>query len=135
MDAIESIKARIPQFAGYGELEARRDDDELVRSYLGEALSTLNANHPDFFAERSEVYENLIIRAGFMNQMAFRSFEYAKLDQAHLDAVAQNDQAMLDLADRAPNVAAGDVAAYLDELTAAFDRRDAAMARAGGTIA
>jgi len=134
MDAIESIKARIPQFAGYGELEARRDDDELVRSYLGEALSTLNANHPDFFAERSEAYENLIIRAGFMNQMAFRAFEYAKLDPAHLDAIAQNDQAMLDLADRAPNVAAGDVPAYLDELTAAFDRRDGAMAKAGGAI-
>jgi hypothetical protein len=131
MDAIESIKARIPQFAGYEELEARRDDDELVRSYLGEALSTLNAIHPDFFAERSDAYENLIIRAGFMNQMAFRAFEYAKLDPAHLDAVAQNDRAMLDLADRAPSVAAGDVAAYLEELTAAFDRRDNAMIHGG----
>jgi len=66
--------------------------------------------------------------------MAFRAFEYAKLDPAHLDAIAQNDQAMLDLADRAPNVAAGDVPAYLDELTAAFDRRDGAMAKAGGAI-
>lgn len=132
MDAIESIKARIPQFAGYEELEARRDDDELIRSYLGEALSTLNANHPDFFADRSEAYENLIIRAGFMNQAAFRAFEYAQLDAAHLDAVARNDRAMLDLADRAPAVAAGDVATYLDELTAAFDRRDDAMIHGAG---
>jgi hypothetical protein len=131
MDAIESIKARIPQFAGYEELEARRDDDELIRSYLGEALATLNANHPDFFADRSDAYENLIIRAGFMNQAAFRAFEYAKLDPTHLDAVAQNDRAMLDLADRAPAVAAGEVAGYLDDLTAAFDRRDNAMIHGG----
>ncbi len=135
MDAIESITARIPQFGGYDDLEARRDDDELVRSYLGEALATLNVNHPDFFAERSDAYENLIIRAGFMNQLAFRAFEYAKLDQPHLDAIAANDCAMLDLADRAPAIAAGEVAGYLDELTAAFDRRDAAMSHAGGAFA
>jgi len=131
MDAIESIKARIPQFGGYADLEARRDDDELVRSYLGEALATLNANHPDFFADRSETYEDLIIRAGFMNQAAFHAFEYVKLDPARLEAVAQGDLALLDLADRAPAVAAGEVAGYLADLTAAFDRRDAAMTGAG----
>lgn len=135
MDAIESITARIPQFRGYDDLEGRRDDDELVRSYLGEALATLNANHPDFFAERSDAYESLIFRAGFMNQMAFRAFEYAELDQSHLDAIAANDCAMLDLADRAPAIAVGEVAGYLDELTVAFDRRDAAMSHAGGTFA
>jgi len=131
MDAIESIKARIPQFGGYADLEARRDDDELVRSYLGEALATLNANHPDLFADRSEAYENLIIRAGFMNQGAFHAFEYARLDPSHLETVAQGDLALLDLADRAPSIAAGDVAAYLDDLSAAFDRRDDAMTRGG----
>jgi hypothetical protein len=131
MDAIASIKARIPEFGGYADLVARRDDDELVRSYLGEALATLNADHPDFFADRSETYEDLIIRAGFMNQAAFHAFEYAKLDPAHLDGVAQADLAMLDLADRASTVAAGEVAGYLDELTAAFDRRDAAMSEGG----
>ncbi len=135
MDAIESITARIPQFRGYDDLEARRDDDELVRSYLGEALATLNANHPDFFVERSDAYENLIFRAGFMNQAAFRAFEYAKLDRSHLDTIAANDCAMLDLADRAPAIAAGQLAGYLDDLTAAFDRRDAAMGQSGGTFA
>jgi hypothetical protein len=135
MDAIAGIKARIPQFAGYADLEGRREDDELVRSYLGEALSTLNANHPDFFTDRSEVYESLIIRAGFMNQLAFHSFEYAKLDPSHLEAVAQNDLAMLDLADKAPTIAAGEVAAYIEALMAAFDRRDAAMQHADGEFA
>jgi hypothetical protein len=132
MDAIASITERIPQFAGYADLDGRRADDELVRSYLGEALSTLNSNHPDFFADRSDAYEDLIIRAGFMNQVAFHSFEYAKLDPSHLDAVAANDAALLDLADKAPAVAAGEVAGYIDALTAAFDRRDAAMKNAGG---
>lgn len=135
MDPIESIKARIPQFGGYADLEARRDDDELVRSYLGEALATLHANHPEIFAETGEMYDSLIVRAGFMNQLAFRSFEYAKLDPSQLDEVAQNDLAMVDLADRAPGVEPAGLAAYLADLTAAFDRRDAAMSRAGGQIA
>lgn len=130
MDDADAVRAQIPNFPGYAALTDRRLSDELVRSYLGEALSELAARHPDFFAAGQEAYQRLLLRAGFANQLAFHAFEYADGDAARQAAVAAADGALVAIADRASAVDADGIAAYLDDVTAAFDARDAAMERA-----
>ncbi len=127
MDALDEIRAKIPQFPGYDDDTARRLSDELVRSYLGEALALLREQHPDFFAQGSDAFEALVLRAGFMNQQAFHAFEYQHLDSDGLSVVAEDDRTLVELADRAHNITAADLPAFLDDLTAAFNRRDAVM--------
>lgn len=127
MDGLETIGAKIPNFPGYGTLEARRASDELVRSYAGEALALLNERHADFFAERPDVYEALLLRSGFMNQAAFHAFEYAGASEARQQAMAAADVALLTASDEAAHVDGADVARYVENLTAAFDKRDEVM--------
>lgn len=127
MDDADAVRAQIPNFPGYATLADRRMADELVRSYLGEALSELAARHPEIFADAQDGYQRLLMRAGFMNQLAFHAFEYADGDAARQAAVAAGDRKVLALADRAATVEATSIPAYLDDVTAAFDRRDAAM--------
>lgn len=127
MDDADAVRAQIPNFPGYATLADRRLADELVRSYLGEALSELAARHPDFFADAHDGYQRLIMRAGFMNQLAFHAFEYADGDAARQAAVAAGDRSLLTVADRSGAVDASGIPSYLDDVTAAFDRRDAAM--------
>lgn len=127
MDDADAVRAQIPDFPGYAVLADRRRSDELIRSYLGEALSELADRHADFFADRHEAYQRLLMRAGFMNQLAFHAFEYADEDEARQAAVAASDRAVLELADRASDVDASAIAAYLTGITVAFDARDAAM--------
>ncbi len=125
MDMLALLRAKIPDFAGYDDQEDRRRSDELVRSYLGEALSTLEARtSPDGSDPR---FEPVLLRAGFMNQAVFKTFEYARLDRARVDAVGANDVRMLDLADRAATLEPAQIDGYLAEVAAAFDSRDRGM--------
>lgn len=127
MDDADAVRAQIPTFPGYATLADRRLADELVRSYLGEALSELADRHPDFFADAHDGYQRLLMRAGFANQLAFHAFEYADGDATRQAAVAAGDVALIAVADRAATVGASGIPGYLDDVTAAFDRRDAAM--------
>lgn len=127
MDDADAIRAQIPNFPGYATLPDRRLADELVRSYLGEALSELAARHPDFFADAHDGYQRLLMRASFMNQLAFHAFEYSDGDAVRQAAVAAGDRAIVTVADRSSVVEAAGIPAYLDDVTAAFDGRDAAM--------
>jgi hypothetical protein len=127
MDAVEAIRAKIPQFQGYADETTRRLSDELVRSYLGEALALLRERHPDFFAQRSDAFETLLLRAGFMNQQAFHSFEYAHLDETDQAAIAAADLSLIQLADRTSTIDAAGIPDFLNDLTAAFDKRDLLM--------
>jgi hypothetical protein len=127
MDAVEEIRANIPQFPGYADETTRRLSDELVRSYLGEALALLRERHPDFFAQRSDAFEALLLRAGFMNQQAFHAFEYRHLNETEQAAIATADLALIQLADRTATIDAAGIPGFLNDLTAAFDTRDALM--------
>jgi hypothetical protein len=127
MDAVEAIRAKIPQFPGYVDETTRRLSDELVRSYLGEALALLRERHPDFFGQRSDAFEALLLRAGFMNQQAFHAFEYRHLDETEQAGIATADLALIQLADRTATIDAAGIPGFLNDLTAAFDTRDALM--------
>jgi hypothetical protein len=127
MEALDALREKIPHFPGYDDEVTRRTSDELVRSYVGEALALLESRHPEYFATEEDACEALLLRAGFMNQTAFKTFEYAELDDASKNEIALDDLSLLRLADRAATVGASDLDAYLAELTAAFDQRDTRM--------
>ncbi len=125
MDMLALLRAKIPDFPGYDDQEDRRRSDELVRAYLGEALSTLQAR---ISAGQSDPrFEPDLMRAEFMNQAAFKSFEYAAHDDPRTGAVAANDVRMLELADRAAAIDAPEVDGYLSDVAAAFELRDRGM--------
>lgn len=126
MNALALLRSKIPSFPGYHDEEARRFSDGLVRSYLGRALALLQEQlAPD--AAIQTRFEELILRAEFTNQAAFKAFEYAVLDQKRVDAIVACDAEMLAQADRAPEIGATAVSAYLTDVRAAFDARDRAM--------
>lgn len=128
MDDLALLQAKIPQFPGYGEQEARRRSDGLVRSYLGEALASLQAR---FGGEGVAVaIEELVLRAGFMNQSAFHQFEYADSDAAQIASIAAGDVRLVALADDAPSITVEHLAEYLASVGAAFDARDRTMENA-----
>ncbi|HEY5340356.1 MAG TPA: hypothetical protein VIK27_04950 [Candidatus Aquilonibacter sp.] len=130
MDALEAVRAKVPRFPGYGDQAARQLADGLIRSYVGEALATLEQRHPEYFAAAGQQYEALVLRTSFVNQAAFRPFEYAVVDDRFARALADEDLATIDVADRANGVEEAALDAYLDEIRATLDRRDKTMSEA-----
>jgi hypothetical protein len=132
MASMEALRAKIPQFPGYGEENARRIADELIRSYLGEALALLDERHPEYFANHDH-YEALLLRTSFMNQAAFKAFEYAAIDGDLEQKLVDEDMAVVEVADKASTIDASGLDAYLDQIAAALDRRDKTMVAAGAS--
>jgi hypothetical protein len=127
MDATEALKQKLPAFAGYADLAARRLTDEEVRAYLGERLAGLSERLAPTGAPADRL-NDLILRAEFLTQRASPYFDSNELDAAHLDAVAAADLAAVDLADRVDSVFNVDMLPkYLDDAQAALDARDRAM--------
>jgi hypothetical protein len=124
MDALAVLRSKIPDFPGYADQEERRLSDELVRSYLGEALAGLQTR---IGSQAPPRLEDLLVRAGFMNQAAFHAFEYAHLDATHIEAISSNDARIVELADDAVNVTVATLDHYMADVGAAFDARDQAM--------
>ena len=127
MDVLAALRTKINAFPGYASEDERRRSDELVRSYLGEALALAQTRLDGLPAALESRLGDLVLRAGFRNQIAFKAFEYATLDGAKVARVAANDQRLLDLADRAGAVDAAALPAFLDDVDAAFDVRDREM--------
>jgi hypothetical protein len=128
MEPLDQLRAKIAGFPGYdGDLERRRSD-EYVRSYLGEALADLAARGI-LTAELQRRLDALILRAGFADQRDFAAhhFHAAPNDRSDGEALAAADAAIVALADRAAAVDAGNAFSYLDEVTSALDKREAAL--------
>jgi hypothetical protein len=100
---------------------------------MGEALALLDERHPEYFVNLDH-YENLILRTSFMNQTAFKAFEYARMDDELEQILHDEDIAVIEVADRASSVEAAGLEAYLDEIGAALDRRDKTMIAAGASL-
>jgi hypothetical protein len=72
--ALENIRARIGDFAGYDDDDRRRLADEQIRAYVGERLAALPAVDVDTLpAQERARYDRVLLRAEFLNQQAFRS--------------------------------------------------------------
>ena len=128
---LDAIKARIPEFAGYGDEISRRLADEQVRALVGEALALLNERHADYFiGDAMTSYDALIRRCEFVNQSVFRFIEYAALNDDRKVRLAHVDCALVEKAAQAPEVTAESLVVYLRDLEAAFENRDGAITEA-----
>ena len=123
MDAVEQIRAEIPDFPGCDNENECRLSDEQVRAYAGERLATIDREK--LSAELSDVYEKLLFRCEFMNQDAFRVFAEDRSGN-RVAAVLDADAAMVAAAKAIDSNAEG-IADKFKALAEAFDRRDAAM--------
>jgi len=127
MDAIEQLQTKISPFSGYGDETARALSDELVRSYLGEALAALEERlAPGEGPEHDRIGE-LILRVAFTNQLVFRQYEERARTGDVGHELAPYDVAIVELADGANAIEPANLDDYLSRVRDALDRRDAAM--------
>jgi hypothetical protein len=96
-------------------------------------LADLQVKLAPLDAETSERIGELMFRSGFTNQIAFRPYESAALDDAAVAEMAAADARAVDLADVAAAVRKDGLAGFLADVTAAFDARDAAMRTVAAT--
>ncbi len=126
MDATALLREKIPNFPGYGDEDARRLSDELVRAYAGELLANLQrrVEPPGNGADR---LSKVLLRCEFANQVALKQYEHANLDPSKIEAVAMADLQMINIAEKSRNVDGFSIDAYLDQVEAALDLRDREM--------
>jgi hypothetical protein len=131
MDPLQKLRAKISDFPGYSDELDRRRSDELVRSYMGEALAELAARLSPLAPACGQQIEALLLRVGFADPHSFAAHNGIARDagppSSAIENVAADDMATIDLADRAASIDALSLPAYLDEIGAVLDRRDAAM--------
>jgi hypothetical protein len=136
MDPLEGLRAKIPDFPGYGDELARRHADELVRSYLGEALVELSTRLEPLESTSRERIDALLLRVGFADQQAFSRHGCGpeEGDRAcECDAVLADDVETIELADRAAAIDAPALPAYLAAAEGLLERRDATMRAAAAS--
>lgn len=129
MEPLELLRAKIAGFPGYDDDLDRRRSDEYVRAYLGEALAELETDCGSLPSELHERREALLLRIGFSAPRAFAAHNTGSaVPPRHYDGdVAAEDLAIVELADRAASITLETLGAYLDDVTAELDRRDATM--------
>jgi hypothetical protein len=127
MEPLAFLQSKIENFPGYLDETARGRSDELVRSYLGEAIADLEARLTSIPPEVSDRIGALLLRAGFVDQAAYTTYESAARDGAPEERIADDDAAIVEVADRASQVDAAQLPGYLDDVTNALNRRDATM--------
>ncbi|MBV8490994.1 MAG: hypothetical protein JO199_10750 [Candidatus Eremiobacteraeota bacterium] len=130
MAPIALLEEKIPDFKGYAEPDNRRRSDELVRSFLGEALAEAQERLGPLPAAALSKIGDLEIRTAFANQRAFHAFEQSIGSASNFDDLLAADASVVELAERAASIDRPALDAYLDEVTAALDRRDRIMSGA-----
>lgn len=136
MDPLQGVRDKIPNFPGYGDELARRHSDELVRSYLGEALVDLSARLAPMESDGGERIDALLLRVGFADQQAFARHGCGPEDRelcSECDAVLSDDLETIQLADRAVAIEASALPAYLDAVEGLLERRDATLRAASAS--
>lgn len=124
---MQVLGAKIAGFPGYGDEDARRRSDELVRSYLGEALADLQARVGSLDAATESRLGDLIVRSAFTNQEAYELYEERAREHPEFDGIASADARVVETADAASTVDAAGASTYLDRVAEVFDARDAVM--------
>ena len=126
MDAPALLRAKIPNFPGYGDDQARRLSDELVRAYSGELLSDLQ-NRIGATGATADRLTKVLLRCEFLNQIAFKPYENADLDETKMESMASADLQLVDLAEKSSTLDGSSLDTYLDEVESALDLRDHEM--------
>ncbi len=126
MEPLAQLREKIADFPGYNGDLARRHSDEYVRSYLGEALSELEARCA-LSVELERRIDGLILRVEFADPRDFIGHDLGSEGGDDGGEVAVADVAVVELADRAASLDPASVPGYLDEVVAALDVREAAL--------
>ncbi|MGA8535416.1 MAG: hypothetical protein WB615_15010 [Candidatus Tumulicola sp.] len=124
---LEFLKSKISDFPGYADDISRWRSDELVRSYAGEAVADLQNRLQPLDAALDERVGDMLVRVGFANPAAYRTYEAGMRARFDSDAMSAADAGAVEAADRAASIDAVQLPAYLDEVSAALDRRDAVL--------
>ena len=96
---------------------------------MGEAIAALMGRLGPLDPALQDRFDGLLLRAGFVNQRAFKAYEDAVLSPEQSAAMASADESVVTLADRGEMIDLQGAPAYLGEIDAALDARDAAMVR------
>jgi hypothetical protein len=124
---IENIRARIGDFAGYDTDAQRRTADEQIRAFVGERLAALPAAEIDSLPpEERERYDRVLLRAEFMNQIAFRALEEHPAEE-RINALLAADEELVSAANELARADGAVLDGLLERVERAFDRRDSAM--------
>ena len=129
MDPLDQLRSIIPNFPGYDDEDARQLTDELVRSYLGEALARLTERFESRESSGGRM-DDLLLRTGFTNQTAIKAYEERMRQHPDAAPMAAADLETVALADRAENVTQAELADFLTNVAGVLDRRDAVMSGA-----
>lgn len=127
MEPLEFLKSTIAGFPGYADETDRQRSDEMVRSFLGEAIADLEVRLVPPEGGVSQRIGDLLIRVGFTNQSAYKRYEDGARSGADFAGMSASDEEIVELAGRAPSIDGANLSSYLDEIVAALDRRDATM--------
>jgi hypothetical protein len=122
MDDTAFLHGRIESYAGYTNDAQRRRSDEQIRAYVGEALARVRERlRPAGVA--SEALDRLLVRCEFADQHVAHAFDAVSVGADEIDATAAADRELVALADRADEVDAAELEAFLAQIGAALDRR------------
>jgi hypothetical protein len=124
---LEFLKSKIADFPGYSDDVSRWRSDELVRSYIGEAVADLQQRLEPLDVALDGRVGDLLIRLGFANQAAYKNYEDGAHSTFNPDAMLAADAAAVELGDGASSIDVQQLPAYLDEISASLDQRDAVM--------
>ncbi|HEX3549494.1 MAG TPA: hypothetical protein VHT53_03925 [Candidatus Elarobacter sp.] len=130
MDDAAALRAKIPGYADYADLDARRETDKRVRAYLGEALSEARERLTPS-AALADRLDGLLLRCEFSDQRFVRAADHARFAGLLADRVHQLDRELIDCADRIRGAESPDeLSALLDDAARALDERFGVVADA-----
>ena len=127
MEALDQIRASIPDFEGYDDETSRAHSDELIRSYLGERLADFEYAHSAWLGGNRDAFNRLVLRCEFVDQEAFKPFEHASANDPRIPRLLDADLQVISLADRLPALDPAEVPAFVQRANELLDARDALM--------
>ncbi len=122
--SLELLKSKIPDFPGFADDVSRWRSDELVRSYVGEAVAGVQERLKPLDAALDVRIGDMLIRVGFANPATYKAFEDRELAKFDDGAMAAADARAIEIADRAASIDAVSLPGYLEELSESLDHRD-----------
>jgi len=123
MDDLTFLRSRIAEYADYRNQDARHLVDKQVRAYVGEAVASLQERLLPT-GEAGEMIEDVLMRCEFSDQRVIRATDHGSfVDDVLVNQIHEIDRALVEAADRAPDIDASTLPAFAKEVCELFDRR------------